>query len=803
MRSVLIVLFAIVAAVLPEGVFADLPNNAEQRTEAILKQMTLEEKIIFVSGLQGAPRCTKPIERLNIPSILMSNGPLGVNNCGQGCSFPAGISLAATWDTEMAKEIGVAMGQECRARGVCIFEAPGVNIYRSPTCGRNFEYLGEDPCLASDMVVPLIKGIQSQQVLATIKHFACNNREHLRSKISAEIDEQTLREIYLPAFKAAVQKANVGCIMTAYNAVNGVFCCENDFLVRQILKGEWGFNGLVMSDWFSCHNPETVANGPIDLEMPHGVCMNVDSLMPLIKEGKVKESALDEKVRRILRTVIAAGFFDRPQKDTSIPLDNPKSDIVALKGARESVVLLKNKGQLLPLSRDKVKNILVMGPNSNSWVYCAGGSGWVPVFHNVDILDGMTSVAGAGVNIICPDQPKNDTLLKMEVFGNKNLEGQPISTSEVNKIDFKWSSAPSPQIKDNQNYSVRWTGTIHPSKAGLYVLNANADDYIRVYLDDKLVVDNWTKNHILATHDIVTLEPRDYHLRVEYGQEAGRAYVQFDWALYDAVEKAKTVDAVVYCGGFDRYLEGEGNDRAFDMPAYQIQEIQKIAEVNPKVIVVLNAGGGVGWEGWLDKVPAVLHAWYSGQESGRAVAEIIFGDVNPSGKLPATFEKKLEDNPSYPYYDKDDENLRTYYKEGIFVGYRGFDKSKIEPQFCFGYGLSYTTFKVANLKVNPNSKSVEVSCDVTNTGKREGAEVVQLYIGGPKDGILRPIKELKGFARVNLMPGQTKRITISVDKSDLAVFNMKTHKWVVSPGQYNFWVGTSSRSLPLHSAIRI
>lgn len=790
---------------------ADNLKDADKRAMNIIKQMTLEEKINYISGQKGAPRCTKTIDRLHIPMILMSNGPLGVNNCGLGCAFPAGIALAATWDKDMANAIGTAMGKECRARGVNIFEAPGVNIYRSPTCGRNFEYLGEDPYLASEMVVPLIKGIQSQDVFATVKHFACNNQEHHRATISAEVDEQALREIYLPAFKAAVQKANVRCVMTAYNAVNDVFCCENNYLVRDILKGEWGFNGLVMSDWNSCHNPLDVANSALDLEMPNGRCMTVDNLMPLIKEGKVKESSIDEKVRRLLRTFIAAGFFDRPQQDKSIPLDNPQSDAVALRGARESIVLLKNDNNLLPLSREKVKTLLVMGPNAYPAIYCAGGSGYVSTFHSVSIKEGISAVGGSGVKILYPETTKlgYEGPLKMEIFSNTNFEGSPVNTSEVNKIDYKWTSSPCPEIKGNQNYSVRWTGTIRPSKEGSYCFNMHGDDAMRVYLDDKLVIDHWTDNnyHQPRTHCIM-LEPRDYKLKVEYYQGVGDAYAAFDWSYSDFAEKAKEADAVVYCAGFNASLESEGFDRTFDLPSYQVQEIQQVSNVNSNIVVVLNAGGGVAWDGWLDKVPAVMQAWYSGQESGRAVADIIFGDVNPSGKLPATFEKKLSDNPSYPYYDHEDidkwsGHRRTYYKEGIFVGYRGFDKAKTVPQFCFGYGLSYTTFKVDKLEASKDSKTIAVSCDVTNTGNRDGAEVVQLYIGGPKDNIPRPIRELKGFSRVNLKSGESKRVTIKVNKEDLSVYAVKAHKWTLTPGNYNIWVGTSSRSLPLHCIVKI
>jgi beta-glucosidase len=662
--------------------YLDKSQPVEKRVEAILSRMTLEEKISYIGGTNGF--YIRAIDRLGVPEIKMSDGPMGSRNDGPTTCYPAGIALAATWDRDMAKKIGVGLGRDCRARGVNILLAPAVNIYRSPLCGRNFEYMGEDPFLAGQLVAPLIQGIQSQEVLATVKHFACNNQEWDRHNVSSDVDERTLHEIYLPAFKAAVQEGKVGCVMTAYNLLNGVHCSQNDYLINQTLKDRWGFQGFVMSDWTSTYDGVACANGGLDLEMPFAKLMNAATLLPAIQDGRVKESVIDDKVRRILRTVIAAGFFDRPQLRKDIPRDDPENDRVALEGARESIVLLKNQKRALPLDLPKIKSIAVVGPNADPAVYCGGGSAFTRVFHATSILEGIKQLAGERVKVL------------------------------------------------------------H---------SANADE---------------------------------------------------------AIQLAKQADAAVVCVGFNQrprgqwrdrnrgLSEGEGHDRTFELPAGQADFIKAVAAVNPRTIVVINSGGGVAWAGWLDKVPAVLQAWYSGQESGLAVADIVFGEVNPSGKLPATFEKRWEDNPAAPYYHLHEGN-KSPYTEGIFVGYRGYDQKNIEPEFCFGHGLSYTEFHYGKLDVQPGRMASDgqatVSLEVKNTGKRAGDEIVQLYVHPRKSSVPWPPKELRGFERVSLKPGETKTVTIPLSAAQLSYYDVNTHGFVVEPGEFDILVGSSSRDI--------
>jgi beta-glucosidase len=663
-------------------VYLDPSQSVEKRVENLLPRMTLEEKISYVGGMHDF--YIRAIDRLQIPAIKMSDGPMGSRNDGPTTCYPGGIALTATWDRDMARNIGVALGRDCRARGVHILLAPAVNIYRSPLCGRNFEYMGEDPFLAGQMVAPLIQGLQSQQVLATVKHFACNNQEWDRHHISSEVDERTLHEIYLPAFKAAVQQGKVGCVMTAYNLLNGVHCSQDDYLINQVLKDKWGFQGFVMSDWTSTYDGVACANGGLDLEMPFAKMMTAANLLPAIRDGRVKESVIDDKVRRILRTVIAAGFFDRPQLRTDIQRNDPDNARAALEGARKSIVLLKNVTHALPLEPGKIKSIAVLGPNADPAVYCGGGSAFTRVFKATSILEGIRQLAGDQVKV-------------------------------------------------------------------LYSTNVD-----------------------------------------------------------DAAALAKQADAAVVCVGFNQRTrgqesdrnhglgEGEGHDRSFELPDGQTNLIQAISAVNPRTIVVINSGGGVSWEGWLEKVPAVLESWYAGQESGQAVAEILFGRVNPSGKLPATFEKRWEDNPTFAYYHLK-ENLKTPYTEGLLVGYRGYDQKNIEPQFCFGHGLSYTDFQYAKVEATPTRIAAGgrtiVSFEVRNAGSRAGDEIVQLYVHPLKSSVSRAPKELRGFDRVSLKPGEKKTVTLTLSADQLAYYDVKTHGFVVEPGEFEILVGASSRDI--------
>jgi beta-glucosidase len=798
--------------------------DVETRVEDLLSRMNLEEKIDMIGGYQDF--FIHPSERLGIPKIKMSDGPLGVRNYGEATAFPATISIAASFNLELMQEVGVAVGKEARSKGVHIMLAPAVNIYRAPMCGRNFEYLGEDPYLAGRMAAAYVKGVQSQGVVATVKHFAANNQEYDRHNVSSDMDEKTLQEIYLPAFKAAVQEGGVGAVMTSYNLVNGVHSSQNEHLIKEILKRQWNFGGFVMSDWVSTYDAVAAANAGLDLEMPSGAFMNRSNLLPAIKEGKVKESTIDDKVRRMLRVMFRFGFFDRPQEVPSLPLYNPESRLTALKAAREGTVLLKNTNHLLPLDRSKIKSIAVLGPNAHPAVTGAGGSSRVKPFRSVSILDGMIQVAGNGVNIYyhkglqeglqtdvsalfktAKFSRGTEVGLRGEYFSGMNLEGTPAFTRTDEHIDFNWNNG-SAQGFPTTKYSVRWTGSIHVEKEGLYDFVVRGDDGFRLYLDNQLIINAWKDQ--AATTEMAQRHLQantDHEVRLEYYQNEGDAAISFGWGKLQrfvdkkAVDLAKRADAVVVCVGFNPDTEGEGFDRSFELTSEEEQLIADVASVNSHTIVLLTAGGSVSMVNWIDRVEGLLHSWYPGQEGGTAIAEILFGDVNPSGKLPVSFEKKWEDNACFAsYYDRDNDK-HVAYSEGVFLGYRHFDKSSVEPMFPFGFGLSYTTFAYRNLTLSSNKihkgETLRATFEISNTGEREGAESAQLYIRDVKSSEPRPLKELKGFVKIFLKPGDAKKVEMDIDENALSFFSQKKNEWIAELGEFEVLIGSSSRDIRL------
>jgi len=665
--------------------YKDPKLPVEERVEDLLKQLTIQEKIEMLAGTGME---TRGNSRLGIPVLRMSDGPMGVRCYGKSTAYPNGAALAASWNVDQALEVGQALGRDARSRGIHILLAPGMNLYRAPMCGRNFEYLGEDPLVAGAMASAYIRGVQSQGVAATAKHFAGNEQERNRYSMNSQVDERTLRELYLKPFAMAV-KSGVWCVMDSYNPLNGIHSTQNGWLNNVFLKGELGFKGMVMSDWNSCHDALGMANGGLDLEMPRARFFLEQTLLPM-----VSPTVIDEKIRRQLRMAFSMGWFDRPQADASIPKDDPQNARVALEGARQSIVLLKNQGGLLPLDLAKVKKIVVFGHNADPAVTGAGGSSYTHPFHAVSILKGLRDKAGAAVEM------------------------------------------------------VPWVA----------------------------------------------------------GQDS------VPQANVDAV---KAADAVIVCAGFnDQHDNGpskdptsaeeEGQDRTYALPPGQVSLIRAVAALNPRVIVILNAGGSVETAAWIDKAPVLLDAFYPGQEGGTALAEVLFGETNPSGKLPFTWEKQWEDSAAYGNYPTGQTPHANTYKEGVFLGYRWFDAKGAEPLFPFGFGLGYSTFEVSRAAVaNDANRDIEVTATVRNTGSRAGAEVVQVYVEPPKAEAPRPVRELKAFTKVALDPGASKSVTLHIPRADLAYWNPRTKSWVVTPGDYVARVGDSSRNLPVTAGFSI
>lgn len=710
--------------------YKDPSQPVEKRVADLVSRMTLEEKATMLSGSGWMESAAIP--RLGIPSIKMADGPMGVRAWGgpsaqtntaqyaqkvESTAFPSGIAMASTWDTALIEREGHAIGQEVKALGRDMILGPTVNINRVPLWGRNFEAYGEDPYLSGQLAVAYVKGVQAEGVIPSVKHFDANNEEFERHRIDAHVDERTLHEIYLPAFKAAVQQGGAWNVMSAYNKVNGIHCGENEYLLTQVLRKEFGFKGFVVSDWASTYSTAPTVNAGMNLEMPGGpqmVAMTkserfikggsgagwlaADKVLAAVKAGQISEATLDRNVSDILRVLFLSGQFDHPHAATGI-VDTPDQRAVALQGATEGIVLLKNSGSLLPLDTVKIHSIAVIGPNAAVARTGGGGSSMVRPKSAVAPLDAIRTRAGSSIQV-------NYAL-------GVGMEGEDPARD-----------TPEARAKD----------------------------------------------------------------------------------LAQAVDAASHADiAVVIVGRYSK-LESEGHDVAtMDLPAGQDALIQAVEKANPHTIVVINTGDPVTMTKWIDSTPALLDMWYGGEEGGQALANILFGDANPSGKLPVTLPKRYEDSPAAANYPG--KNLVANYAEGIYVGYRYYDTKHVEPQFPFGYGLSYTTFAYSNLKITPGkvagNQRVLVRFNVRNTGRRAGAEVAELYVHDGHAKIDRPEHELKGFARIELKPGETKTVQLTLDRSSLSYWNPATKDWQADPGSFEIQIGASSRDIRLQAPLSL
>lgn len=804
------------------------PAQIEARVDALLKRLTLEEKIDLIGGVDDF--YIRAIPHIGLPRLKMADGPMGVRNYGPSTAL-GGIGLAATWDPEIARKVGAVIGEDARARGVHFVLGPGVNIYRSPLCGRNFEYFGEDPFLSARTAVAYIEGVQSKGVSATIKHYVGNNQEYDRHNIDSIIDERPLREIYLPTFEAAVKEAHVGAIMDSYNLTNGSHMSQNGYLNNEVAKKEWGFDGIIMSDWDSTYDGVAAANGGLDLEMPSGKFMNRETLLPAIKAGKVSEATIDDKVRRILRTAIRFGWLDRDQSDPSIPRFNPEGRKVALEFARSSMVLLKNDGNLLPLDRKRIKSIAVIGPDAYPAQPVGGGTAEVKPFAPVSYLEGITSEAGdikvyyaAGIPTLedmakqtefSTDAKRGQKGIKAEFFHNLDLSGEPSFSRVDEHVGYDPARGTDETYAD---ISARWTGYFTPPTPGEYMVfvqGPGENGGYRLYVDKQLVFDNWKTWYAFVSVTKLPLSAGAHEIKLEYCAQHGWGKAGLNLGIVrpeglvsaDAKALAKRSDAVVLAVGFDSEIEGEGSDRTFGLPPGQDELVNEIAALNKNTIVVLTSGGGVDMSAWIDHVPSVFESWYSGQEGGTALAQLIFGEFNPSGRLPISIEQQWEDNAVHERYYPAEDEKKVVYSEGLFFGYRYFDKFLPKPLFPFGYGLSYTSFAYKNLVLSPTKaegdQQVTVSFDVTNTGNRAGADVAEVYVRDNHSRAIRPLKELKGFAKPYLQPGETKQVTVSLDRRAFSYYDSRSHRWMVDPGDFEIDVARSSAQIELKGKITV
>ncbi len=835
-KLILIFLFiAILSLVLlasnQKPVYLDPSYPIDVRISDLMKRMTIQEKIALLSGTGFEVPENK---RLKIPALKMSDGPAGVR-WGKSTAFPAPVAMAATWNPELIEKIGNAMAEELKAKGRNVLLAPCVNIHRIPVGGRNFESYGEDPFLAGKIAEGFIRGVQKEGVIACVKHYVANNQEWNRTRIDVIVSERALQEIYLPAFRKAVKDAGVWCVMAAYNKVNGDYCSENKHLLIDILREQWGFRGFVVSDWGATHSTVKAALAGLDIEMPYGKHFG-KKLLEAVKEGSVSEAIINDKVKRILTVMFEAGLFSlEPQEEKENISEREiirSHNSLALKAAQESMVLLKNDN-LLPIDLNKIRSIAVIGPNARYARTGGGGSSMVKPYYKVSPLEAIEKRAGNSIKVFyAPGTGIKDDVLPVdtryllysgkngllgEYFNNGSLKGKPVIKRIDPELYFNWAyDPPEPEIEqgnDRNEFSIRWTGKLLPPVSGKYRLKFLCDGGIRVYLNGKVVLENWkdpARNMVVSLKSVeIPLQGgKKYDIKIEYSASWAVSEFKFGWEipgvdpLREAVEIAKKADVALIFAGLSAHFETESWDRPDMEIPEQNRLILEVVRANPRTAVILINGSPILINKWVDRVPAILEAWYPGQEEGNAIASIIFGDYNPSGKLPFSWFKSPRDCPGFKGYK--DKSLKAIYHEGIFVGYRYLDRNDIEPLYPFGYGLSYTNFSYKNIQVQRIlNGNIEVSLELSNTGKRPGAEVVQVYVAPPEGNVPRPEKELKGFRKVFLNPGESKVIRIIINPEDLRYFDAKRNKWVLQRGKYTFLVGSSSRDIRLRAEIKL
>ncbi|KAJ5094622.1 hypothetical protein N7456_010483 [Penicillium angulare] len=819
--------------------------------EKAIEELTLGEKVALTAGRDFWH--TVPIPRLNIPSLRMSDGPNGVrgtrffNGIPAAC-LPCATALGATWDADLLTQVGSLMADEAIAKGTHIVLGPTINIQRSPLGGRGFESFSEDGILSGTLAGHFCKGMQDKGVAATLKHFVCNDQEHERMAVSSIVTERALREIYLLPFQLAMRICRSACIMTAYNKVNGTHVSENKTLIDDILRKEWGWDGLVMSDWFGTYSTSDAINAGLDIEMPGKTRWRGEALAHAVSSNKVAQFKLDERVRNILNLVNWVEPLGIPEGASEKALNRPEDKALMRRAAAESVVLLKNEGASLPLKKDG--SLLVIGPNAKMASYCGGGSASLAPYYTVTPFDAVSS------------KSKGEVTFSQGVYSHKELpllgplmqtaDGKPGFTFKVYNehpsagkdrelVDELQLFASmgflmdyvNPKIK-SMTYYVDMEGTFTPEESGIYDFGVTVVGTGRLLIDGEVVVDN-TKNQkqgtsFFGTATIEELGQKElkagqtYKVLFEFGTAPTsdldtRGIVAFgpggfrfgasrrvgeEELIASAVEQAKKADQVVIFAGLTSEWETEGADRDhMDLPPGSDELITQVLAANPNAVVVIQSGTPVTMP-WVKDARAVVQAWFGGNECGNGIADVLYGDVNPSAKLPVTFPRRLQDNPSYVNFRS--ERGRVLYGEDVYVGYRFFERSQVEPAFPFGHGLSYTTFARSDLKINTvpeqpkyteSGEPITATVAVKNTGSIAGAEIVQLWIVPPKTDVNRPVRELKAFKKVFLQPGESKTVDLVVEKK-LATswWDEQREQWISEKGRYEILItGTGSEEL--------
>ena len=811
----------------------------EKKIEELIAKMTLEEKVgmchansKFTSG--GVPR-------LNIDELSMSDGPHGVrseferdnwvclNREEDKCTYlPTESALAATFNTDLAKKFGETLGSEARHRGKDIILGPGVNIIRTPLCGRNFEYLSEDPVLTSKMAVQIVKGIEEQDVSACVKHFALNNQELDRSGVNVEVSDRALNEIYLKAFYGAVTEGGASSVMGAYNKYKGQHLCHNANLVNKVLKEKWGFKGVYLSDWNGCHDTDEAIFGGLDIEMgtekPYNEYYLADEFLKRAENDTKVREILDQKVRRILRLMFSVNKFSKDRKQGEF--NTKKHQKTAYGIASEAMILLKNEDNILPIKPESKEKILVIGENAVKKHAEGGSSSGIRPLYEITPFEGIKNRFGD----ICDVEYES---------GNFNFTGNPIPTQLLGIVEtgagvraFKitairningeikrkvtYSADAVIEDKTADSYIIEYSIVI--PKSGKYLFNISSTVGVKFNINDKQVLDQqtniWNASRGICTkydYAVSFTEGEEVHFKLYLSNEVKNAVFDLTWTTPSDIEnltgekefyeKVRKADYVIFCGGLDHSLDTEGADRRnMELPAKQIMMIEKIAEANKNIILILTAGSPIEMA-WIDKVKAVLWMWYAGMEGGNALADILRGKVVPSGKMPFTMPQKYEDCPVARYGEHKRGNCR--YNEDIFVGYRGFERDNIKPLFPFGFGLSYAEFEYSDLRVTRENNGIKIQFNIKNKSNIAARETALVFVGQKSPAVERPKKELMNFSKINLNPKEKKQISVFVSQSDMSFYDENIADFRFAPDEYTVFVGSSAEDIRLCDTILI
>lgn len=821
----------------------------DQEVSKIVDAMTLNEKMLLMHGdrdelgYDGTPA----IPRLKIPPYIIAHGPFsarvfwpneatGKRAIRMGTFMSCSMNYASSWDPDLVRRVAAGVGREIRSAGNNSVAGPAMNIVRDLRDGRSAEYYTEDPYLNARTAVAFVEGVQSQHVIATLKHFACNNQGFSRGTIDVLVSKRALNEIYLPGFEYAVKEADAMSVMSAYNRVNGEYCAQNSYLLSDELRQRWGFKGFVMSDWSGTHSTVPTVEAGLDLEMPRARWYGA-KLKQAVESGEVSQSLIDQRVSNILRTMFVAKCFDPDFMNP--PASDFKSDAMkklALDMAVNSIVLLKNKSRVLPFDKTILKRVAVIGPASSYGEQFDGGKYDFSLFEEggsahvapdeqdmITPLDGIRALLGDKVQVVyspgCYAENGCGPIASKYFLSKDGMPGLNVTYFEGTDFKDVQREAVDPTVslhaeidplvpeagrptKSGKKFCARWTGKLIAPILRVYTLELRFDGHARLEIDGKVLFEGDGNNDFWWHQVKVTLEKGPHDLVLEYQKGSGGImqlwwdYENLAWTQ-ESVDLAKTADAVIVNLGNSGNMEREGRDRFWGLALSEAQQnlIRAVAKVNPKTAAVTFTAG-VCMDSWIDDVPAVIAAIYPGQEAGKALAQLLFGDVNPSGKLPVSIPKSVDQYPKNHWPGSDD---KIDYQEGVFVGYRYFDEHQIEPQFPFGHGLSYTTFAYGEPKLSQRSvrigETMTVSLKITNTGDRAGAEVVQLYVHDVECSVPRPPKELKAFQKVFLQPRETKIVTLTLDKRSFAFLSEKQNDWVVEPGKFDLLIGGSSRDI--------